>query len=110
MSQNHPFLGSVSYKNEKPNTININKNLRVKIEKMNQDIAKMYFANNHDVPIPIPNGFVCMCTTNDEEIIPSADSYLITWSSSYALFLNGEEVFKLVHKQQSIVKGEYLLK
>ena len=103
------FGGSVSYKNQKLNDVKIGKNTTVRVEKLNQDIARIYFVNDKDVSIRVPNGMVLKNVTSNNSIIPygvynDIESYMITWVSDIVMYWNGKEVFSLINQKQQAIK------
>jgi hypothetical protein len=103
------FGGSVSYKNNKINDIEINKNIIARIEMLSQNIAKIYFVNDKGVSIQVPMGMVLRDISSDNSIIQhgvynGTESYMITWFSNYVMYWNGKEVFSLINQKQQAIK------
>src|SRR6266498_4004762 len=103
------FGGSVSYKNKKPNDIEINKNIIARIERLDQNIAKIYFVNDKGVSIQVPMGMVLRDISSDNGNIQygvynGTESYMITWFSNYVMYWNGKEVFSLINQKQQAIK------
>ncbi|CAG8519914.1 4542_t:CDS:2 [Ambispora leptoticha] len=83
------------------------KNFRVKIETLNEDIARLFFVNKeNNEPIDFPDNMVFRNTTTNTDISPTVvkdkESYLVTWMYSYELFENSKIIFKLEHKREQI--------
>ncbi|KAF0368606.1 hypothetical protein F8M41_013468 [Gigaspora margarita] len=75
------------------------------IERINSNIARLYFVNNQNVQIPIPANIVLRDVTSNEDEAPYRNEYLISWVSNYILFRNGVAVFALENQKQQAIKG-----
>jgi len=53
-----PYHGAFSYKNDKNRIIEIDKTIRIKIDKLDQHIARICFVNEKDISIKVPDGIV----------------------------------------------------
>ncbi|CAG8796980.1 5184_t:CDS:1 [Dentiscutata erythropus] len=105
LSATMPYKDSFSYKNDNINVLRIEKNVRAMIERINSNIARLYFVNNHDVQIPIPANIVLRDVTSNQDEVPYRNEYLISWVSDYILFRNGVAVFALENQKQQAIKG-----
>ncbi|CAG8471904.1 10680_t:CDS:1 [Dentiscutata heterogama] len=107
------FRGSFSYKNDTINVIVIDNNILVKIQRVDQNVARIYFTNGQGNSIRIPAGMTLRDLTNNTNVprivAAGAESYMITWVMNYELRYNGGEVLNLDNqKQQSMrVPPEY---
>ncbi|KAF0412269.1 hypothetical protein F8M41_007946 [Gigaspora margarita] len=107
------FRGSFSYKNDTVNVIVIDTNILAKLQRVDQNIGRIYFTNGQGNPIRIPAGMILRDLINNTNVprilVAGAESYLITWIANYELRYNGGEVLNLDNqKQQSMrVPPEY---
>ncbi|CAG8583274.1 26264_t:CDS:2, partial [Racocetra persica] len=107
------FRESFSYKNDTINVIVIDNNILVKIQRVDQNVARIYFTNGQRNSIRILAGITLRDLTNNTNVprivAAGAESYMITWVTNYELWYNGGEVLNLDNqKQQSMrVPPEY---
>lgn len=99
--------GSFSYKNDNINIVIIDVNILLRIERIDQNVARIYFVNSHDNAIRIPAGVILRDVINNTNVprvtLNGAESYVITWASNYTLLYNGDEILNLENqKQQSM--------
>nr|CAG8592320.1 14325_t:CDS:2 [Entrophospora candida] len=70
------------------------KNIRVKIEVLNEDIARVFLVDKNDIPIDDLKNVVFMNVATKNEIttvlVENRKSYLITWINSYELSVDGK--------------------
>ena len=99
-----PLNGSFSYKNDRQRIINFNDNYRVKIVKLDEDIAQLYFTDlNNTEYASIPEGFSLRHAMSATDAARLGNSFIITWSSSYVVFKDGVSLMQLdTQRQQSI--------
>jgi len=92
-------------------------NIRVKIEVLNEDVARVFLVDKNDIPIDdlersscqgIENVVFMNVTTKNKVstvLVENRKSYLITWINSYELSVDGRRIFKLnQQKKQSSVE------
>ncbi|CAJ0827501.1 4705_t:CDS:2 [Entrophospora sp. SA101] len=86
------------------------KNIRVKIEVLNEDIARVFLVDKNDIPIDDLKNVVFMNVATKNEIttvlVENRKSYLITWINSYELSVDGKRIFKL--KQRKEQSSEFI--
>ncbi|CAJ0646727.1 6544_t:CDS:2 [Entrophospora sp. SA101] len=92
------------------------KNIRVKIEGLNEDIARVFLVDANDDQIVITENIVFINATTKKEIlavdVKGKKSYLITWIHSYELSVDGEKIFMLSQRKEqrgSFGLGDYLV-
>ena len=82
-------------------------NIRVKIEVLNEDIARVFLVDKNDIPIDDLENVVFMNVATKNKVstvlVENRKSYLITWINSYELFVDGRRIFML--KQQKEQNG-----
>ncbi|CAG8827234.1 9794_t:CDS:1, partial [Racocetra persica] len=98
-----PYNVCFSYKKDDINVICIDDNLRVKIERLSADIARVYFTDIQDIQVPIPATITFWDLSNNQALISFNNNFIITWISNYAMYQGGIELFRLERpKQQTI--------
>ncbi|CAG8611677.1 10579_t:CDS:1 [Diversispora eburnea] len=100
-----PYKGIFSYKNDNINVIHVDNNVRIMIERITTDIARIYFVNNRGRQIQIPVNTVLRNTTNNQNEPIHNNAFYITWVSNYILLQNGIEIFRLENQKQQAIKG-----
>ena len=108
----HKYRGSFSYENNHTYNVEINANLHLTVEKVNLDIARIYFADSQNNQVAIPNGYTLTNITHNNALVPITNlgglqQWLITWFSSYSLRLNGSEFLGLDNQKQQSVRGNF---
>ncbi|RIB03077.1 hypothetical protein C2G38_2226101 [Gigaspora rosea] len=101
------FRGYFSYKNDNIYVITLNNNVHMRIERVNVNVARIYFVDGPGNEIPIPTGITLRDTLNNINETPlvlhGIGSFFISWIANYSLFQNGVEICALKNqKEQSI--------
>ncbi|KAF0466722.1 hypothetical protein F8M41_026139 [Gigaspora margarita] len=100
------YKGCFSYKNDNIYVIHIDDNVRVKIERITFDVARIYFTDKQGQQIPAPpNTILRNLMVNQNEPIHN-NCFYITWITNYAFLRNGVEIFRLENQKHHVVKGE----
>lgn len=95
--------GSFSYLNDKVNTVQLEEHVFVRVQRVNNNVARIYLVNENDVTINLALVNVLLLDASGNGVPPYNHEFLITWTDSYRLFWNGAEVLHLANqKQQSI--------
>jgi hypothetical protein len=70
-------------------------------------IAPVYFVVDSSAEVPIPNGLVVRVITNNVAIAPcrNAKFFLLAWSDTYSISLNGELITELATQRQWSLLG-----
>ncbi|PKY60453.1 hypothetical protein RhiirA4_412722 [Rhizophagus irregularis] len=105
--------GSFSYFNDNTDTKSLYNvpNVRVRIERMTSEVARIYFVDDADNLINnIPPGMTFHNITLNQvvqhmpiDIINRAEFYVILWTYSYKLQYNGHEVYRLDNQRQQAI-------
>jgi hypothetical protein len=105
--------GSFSYFNDNIDTKSLYnvRNVRVRIERMTSEVARIYFVDDADNLINnIPPGMTFRNITLNQvvqhmpiDIINRAEFYVILWTYSYVLQYNGHEVYRLDNQRQQAI-------
>ncbi|CAG8607647.1 hypothetical protein C2G38_2037343 [Gigaspora rosea] len=99
------FRGSFSYKNDNIYVVTFNNNIHMRIERMDTNVARLYFVGGNGNQIPIPKGITLRDTLNNTPSRPVAGNFFISWISDYSLFQNGVEICALKNQKQQSVEG-----
>lgn len=101
------FKGSYSYKSEAINEYDLEPNLRVRIERVDNNIATLFFVNDNGESILVPENTEIRETSDQTVQRPRFNVFFITWIGSYGLFRNGVQVLSLTNqKQQSVSSSQ----
>lgn len=87
----------------------VNDRLFVKIARVNDDVARVYFVNGADdalEPIPIPDGFAFHNISTDTIVSPLRNEWFINWTSSYALTHNRTRLITIRNQRQQAIHLE----
>src|SRR5437016_2688431 len=86
------YKGSFSYKDNNITIIVLNNSVKMRVERVDEDIAKIYFVNSQDNAVPVPNGIIIRILITNAILPPQHNAeYYITWFSNYMISYNGEE-------------------
>ena len=100
----HRKQGTFSYRKNSPQTKDIGNNLRIKTEKMTNDVARVYFIDNQENPTPPPANVVCTCSSTGEiiqsAVINGAVSFIILWMYSYEIKVDDIKIFSIENQKQ----------
>lgn len=104
-TENMSFAGSFSYKNDKNCIKNLGDGLFLKIERLDHQIAWMFFENEQGIKVEIPQG-VTLHNISDEGFVsqPDHERYLIHWSCNYRLMKNGEIWIRISNQRQQSIQ------
>jgi hypothetical protein len=94
--------GSFSYLQDNINVIRLDANTTIRIERVDINVARIYFVDNSQVQQPIPD-HITVVTQAGGLVPPFLNNFLITWVDSYSLRAHGQVFLNLSNqKQQSI--------
>ena len=97
-----PRNGNYSFKTGKTRNIKFENGMKIRLERGNAFFARLDFVDNTGNIIPIPNGISLIdLETNVEETKP----FIIIWTQTYALRLNGNNLMKIINQKQSDIFG-----
>lgn len=98
---------SFSYLEENVNYLQIDGALSLRIERINNNMARAYIVNAENAQQPVPP-HITMADSVGLRVLPFLENFLITWSASYVLSINGQPNMILNNrKQQSIIGPSY---
>ncbi|EIE26306.1 hypothetical protein COCSUDRAFT_58847 [Coccomyxa subellipsoidea C-169] len=99
--------GSFSYLQDNVNYLQIDGALSIRIERINNNVARVYIANAENVQQPVPP-HITMADSAGAPVLPFLENFLITWFGSYVLSINGQPHMILNNqKRQSIIGPSY---
>ncbi|CAG8496606.1 18496_t:CDS:1, partial [Gigaspora rosea] len=76
-----------------------------RIERIDENIASIYFVDNQGVQVPPPPNSVLRNTTN-HNVQCRRNEFLISWICNYSFFQNGSEIFRLERQKQQAISGD----
>ena len=95
---------SLSYKHDNVSYLVLVNDLTIKIKRINNDVARVYFVDGQQVQQPIPANVV-MTDAAGIAVAPFKDNYLITWFDSYTLLLDGQPYMVIDNPKQQAIYG-----
>ncbi|CAG8599510.1 23556_t:CDS:2 [Dentiscutata erythropus] len=82
---------------------------KMRIERVNVNVARIYFVDDPGNEIPIPIGITLRDTLNNINetplVIRGIESFFISWIANYSLFQNGVEICALKNQKQQSVEA-----
>lgn len=96
--------GSFSYKQDNVNYLVLDENTTIKIERINNNVARVYLVDAQQVQQPIPP-HVTMTDSAGGVVAPFLNNFLITWVDSYTLAVNGQPHMVLNNQKQQSIRG-----
>eukprot|EP00798_Chlamydomonas_sp_ICE-L_P013425 gene13425-biopygen22538 len=91
--------GCFSYKNATVNGFNITNQLQVRVEAIDNNIAKIYTTDENGNPLPMPVN-VSLRTGEDVNVPVYNNEFLIVWIESYVLAVGGVDILWLHNQKQ----------
>ena len=98
------FKGSFSYKNNNINVVEITNNSFLRIERLNQNVARIYFVDQNENQIIIPNNTICKDIIANENINQFQNNFIISWVSNYEITINDMIILILENQKQQSIK------
>ncbi|CAG8478453.1 hypothetical protein C2G38_2124309 [Gigaspora rosea] len=98
--------GIFSYQNDNINVLYIGNNVEARIERIEEDIASIYFVNNQGLQVPPPPNSVLRNTTTNRNVLYRRNEFLISWICNYSFLQNGSEIFRLDRQKQQAISGD----
>jgi hypothetical protein len=101
-----PSNGSYSFKTGKTRNIELENGMKIRIKWGNTLFARLDFVDDADNIVPAPNGITLMdLDINDEYKSTPNYPFIIIWTQSYALRLNGHDLMKIINQKESVIFG-----
>eukprot|EP00798_Chlamydomonas_sp_ICE-L_P004488 gene4488-biopygen22199 len=91
--------GCFSYKNATVNGFNITNQLQVRVEAIDNNVAKIYTTDENGNPLPMPVN-VSLRTGEDVNVPVYNNEFLIVWIESYVLAVGGVDILWLHNQKQ----------
>ncbi|BDA47680.1 hypothetical protein COCOBI_10-5310 [Coccomyxa sp. Obi] len=96
--------GSFSYTQNNVNFMDLDNGLTIRIECIDEEIARVYLVDAHGVQQPIPANITMINAAG--HVLPIVnDMFLITWINSYTLSVNGQPRMVLNNQKQQAING-----
>lgn len=96
--------GSFSYKQDYVSYLALDNNLTIKIERVNNDVARVYLVNAQQVQQPVPANVV-ITDAAGIAVRPFLNNFFITWFDSYTLLRNGQPHMVLNNQKEQAIHG-----
>jgi len=78
--------------------------VKLKLSNYSPDIARISFTDTQDNDVKIPDNVTLYDVTNQVTVPPLADSFFVTWVSSYVLKQNEQSLVRIFNRKQFIVE------
>ena len=96
--------GSFSYKQDIANYLELDHHLMIRIERIDDIVARVYLVDAQNVQQPIPAN-VTMARAAGDAVPHFLDNFLISWVDSYTLYVNGKAHMVLNNQKQQAISG-----
>ncbi|CAK0732279.1 hypothetical protein CVIRNUC_000108 [Coccomyxa viridis] len=96
--------GSFSYKQDNANCPELDDHLIIRIERIDDIVARVYLVDAHSVQQPIPAN-VTMARAAGDAVPHFLKDFLISWVDSYMLYVNGQAHMVLNNQKQQGISG-----
>jgi hypothetical protein len=95
-----PFSGVFSYKKDSERVIRVHELWKVKIERLDINVARLVFLNNEDEEqADVPKNFALRDATTTADVGRFGNSFFIVWNNSYVLS-NAEDIVLHIDNQR----------
>ena len=96
--------GSFCYRHDRVNYLAFDNNLTIRMERINDDVCRVYFADSQQVQQPVPANVV-LTNAAGNVVAPFLDNFLVTWVNTYTLTANGQPHLILDNLKQQSISG-----
>jgi len=96
--------GSFSYSQGNVNYLNITDEQVIRIERVDENIARVFLVDAHGVQGPIPP-HITMTNSAGNPTPALFNNFFITWVDSYTLAVNGQPHMVLNNQKQQTISG-----
>ena len=96
--------GSFSYKQDNANYLELDDHLIIRMERIDDIVARVYLVDAHNVQQPIPAN-VTMARAAGDAVPHFLNNFLISWVDSYTLYVNGQTHMVLNNQKQQAISG-----
>lgn len=96
--------GSFSYTQDNEHYVVIDQHLTARIARLNSNVARLYLVDVADVQQHIPQ-HITLTDETGSNVPPFLNNFLITWTSSYTLWVHGREHMVLNNQKQQSIRG-----
>lgn len=96
--------GSFSYRQDNVNYLALDDKLTIRIERINNNVARVYLVDGQQVQQPVP-AYVGMTNGAGAAVPPLQNAFFITWFDSYVLSVNGQPYMTLNNQKQQSIDG-----
>ena len=98
------FRGTLSYLEASENTVELENGLNVKISRINDDVARVYFVKaDTSEEQSVPPGYVFRNLTTGTIVGSYCDAWLISWTSNYEMSYYGGVVLNIDQQREQVI-------
>lgn len=102
------FKGTFTFDSQKIIQTKINDNVFMRLERIGHAIAILYFLDEHDADIPIPDGLIVFDMTHGGVKVGKfidKPYFILAWSDNYAVEMHGEKILGLTSQRAWTITG-----
>ena len=96
--------GSFFYKQDNENYVVIDQLLTARVARLNNNVARLYLVDGANAQQQIPQ-HITLTDETGANVPPFLDNFLITWTSSYTLWVHGHEHMVLNNQKKQSIRG-----
>jgi hypothetical protein len=104
-----PFFGVFSYKKDRERVVQVHELWKVKIERLDVNIARLVFLNNQDEEqADVPENFALRDAVTTADVGRFGNSFFIVWNNSYVLSNAEDIVLYIDNQRQQAIRRVYM--
>ena len=96
--------GTFSYGQDNENYVVIDQHFTARLARLNDNVARLYLVDGADVQQQIPQ-HITLTDETGANVPPFINNFVITWTSSYTLWVHGHEHLELNNQKQQSIMG-----
>lgn len=100
------FKGTLSYLHHSESTIDVDTGLSVKISRINEEVARVYFVSTSQADCPIPATYTFQNLTTGHYVVPFRNEWLISWTSRYELKCGDVTVLNIDYQREQAIRSK----
>jgi hypothetical protein len=103
------FEDTFDYKSNSIKEYDLEPNLKVRIIRISDDVATIFFVDNTGETVPVPENTEFREITDKTSQKHRFNHFFLTWIATYGLFRNGVKVLTFSDKKQHLVSSDCIL-
>ena len=98
--------GVFSYRQDGVRFLDLTDNLKINVERLDGNIARVYVVDAQHAQQPIPSN-VAMRNAAGAKVARLDDNFFVSWVDSYTLTVNGQPHMTLNNQKEQAISGPY---